>query len=194
MQSTERLELEIDLIKKKRGALDSDLTYKGRQYSDNMPCDGDMADPDMAILMMSSIVRDRDRLDVEIAEKKLELYDLQAGKTADQVDGSPEPETPSLKVQTNGGTHAEQIVRAAAALAGTSGNRVFTRKAVRDHLGLSNRRWQSGYTAIFQGMRDDQPGGAPQVGAEYQGAFHRVSSGTYQLTAKARVFANQLGA
>ena len=185
MQSTERLELEIDLIKKKSGALGSDLTCKGRQYSDNMPCDGDMADPDMAILMMSSIVRDRDRL---------ELYDLQAGKTADQVDGSPEPETPSLKVQTNGGTHAEQIVRAAAALAGTSGNRVFTRKAVRDHLGLSNRRWQSGYTAIFQGMRDDQPGGAPQVGAEYQGAFHRVSSGTYQLTAKALVFANQLGA
>ena len=41
-----------------------------------MPCDEGMSDPDVALLLMSGLARDRDYLDVEIAQKKLELYDL----------------------------------------------------------------------------------------------------------------------
>ena len=84
------------------------------------------------------------------------------------------------------GTHASRILDAAAAQAGANGRRTFSRKTVREYLGLDNQAWQSGYTAIFQGMRDDHPGGAPQVGDSYSGVFHRVDRGTYELSDKGR--------
>ena len=76
MQSTARLELEIGVLEKRRQALESDLAYKGRQHEMNTPCDDGMSDPDVALLLMSGLTRDRDRLDFEIAQKKIELYDL----------------------------------------------------------------------------------------------------------------------
>jgi antitoxin component of MazEF toxin-antitoxin module len=79
MTSAQRLELEIDLLEKKKTALDSDLRCKERQYNGNMPSDQAMEDDDVAILIMMGLVRDRDQVDVEIAEKKLELYDIQGG-------------------------------------------------------------------------------------------------------------------
>ena len=81
MTSTERFELEIDLLEKKRQALISDLRYKHEQYDKSSPCEDGMQDNDVAVLWMSKIQRDRDQLDVEIAEKRIELYDLQAGPT-----------------------------------------------------------------------------------------------------------------
>src|SRR5947209_12563145 len=48
MQSTARLELEIDLLEKRKQSLSSDLKYKGLQYDKNMPCDDGMSDPDVA--------------------------------------------------------------------------------------------------------------------------------------------------
>ena len=82
--------------------------------------------------------------------------------------------------------NAGRILDAAAALAGADGRKTFSRKAVREYLRLNNRAWQSGYTAIFQGMRDDHPGGAPKVCDSYSGVFHRVKLGTYELSAKGR--------
>ena len=79
MTSTQCLEMEIDLLEKKKKATESDLRYKARQYNGNMPCEDGMSDNDVAFLILMSIERDRDRLDVEIAEKRLELYTLQAG-------------------------------------------------------------------------------------------------------------------
>jgi antitoxin component of MazEF toxin-antitoxin module len=79
MTSAERLELEIDLLEKKKNALQSDIQYKESQYNNSMPCEEGMQDNNVAILMMSQLVRDRDRLDVEIAERKLQLYDIQGG-------------------------------------------------------------------------------------------------------------------
>jgi predicted RNase H-like HicB family nuclease len=78
-------------------------------------------------------------------------------------------------------SHAEQILRAAAALV-ARGKREFSRKEVRDEIGLSHADWQSGYMAIFQGMRDDEPGGAPSVGKRFRNVFHRVERGRYVLT------------
>ena len=80
-------------------------------------------------------------------------------------------------------THAEEILRAAAALARRNASGTFTRDDIRRQIGLKGSVWMSGYTAIFQGMRIDQPGGAPAVGGVFVGAFLRVAHGTYQLTA-----------
>ena len=77
MTSTQRLELEIELLEKKKQALDSDLRYKVRQRNSSMPTEEGMADESVAVLILSELERDRDRLDTEIAERKLELYDLQ---------------------------------------------------------------------------------------------------------------------
>ncbi len=38
------------------------------------------------------------------------------------------------------------------------------------------------YTAIFQGMRIDQPGGAPNVGVMFKGVFRQVRRGEHTLT------------
>ncbi|GAG37841.1 unnamed protein product, partial [marine sediment metagenome] len=58
----------------------------------------------------------------------------------------------------------------------------FARMDIRDELGLPHEEWLYGYTAIFQGMRIDHPGGAPKVGLKFEGAFKRVSYGLYELT------------
>ena len=197
MQSTARLELEIDLLEKRRQALESDLAYKKRQYDDSMPCEEGMSDPDVAVLMLFSVARDGDRIDSEIAQKKLEMYDLQGGEVSINEKDVPPPPQPAEKARRKGvtggdGTHAGGILYAAAALAGADGSATFSRKAVCEYLGLNNRVWQSGYTAIFQGMRDDHPGGAPKVGDSYSGVFHRVDQGTYELSAKGRRLANQV--
>ena len=79
MTSSERLELEIDLLEKKKTALQSDLYYKEGQYHNNMPCEEGMSDSTVAMLAISEIIRDRDRLDVEIAEKRIQLHDIRGG-------------------------------------------------------------------------------------------------------------------
>lgn len=194
MSSTQRLELEIDLLEKKKAAMNSDLKYKERQHNSSMPVDEGMSDPSVAVLVMSSVVRDRDRLTAEIAEKKLELYDLLGG-----TDPSAEPDEPELNLENPAAlltqtTHAEQILKAAAALAGSDRAGLFSRKQVRERLGLSPHDWQSGYTAIFQSMRDDHPGGAPQVSAKYKNVLHRLSPGNYQLSARGSRLADEFKA
>lgn len=84
-----------------------------------------------------------------------------------------------------GETHAMQILRAAGALV-TAGNLTFTRDDVRRYRNISPEEWLNGYTAIFQGMRADHPGGAPKVADRYQGVFRQVSRGVYELTDKGR--------
>ncbi len=81
MTSTQRLELEIDLLQKKKQAIESDLRYKEHQWNKSMPGEDGMDDQDVAFAIMHELTRDRDRLAVNIAEKQLELYDLQ-GSTA----------------------------------------------------------------------------------------------------------------
>lgn len=77
MTSVERLEKTIELLEKKKRAIESDLEFKRRQYDSQMPIEEGMSDSDIAILWMTQLVRDCDQLDVEIAEKRLELYDAQ---------------------------------------------------------------------------------------------------------------------
>lgn len=80
MTSTARLELEIDLLEKKKAAIDSDLVYKTEQHNTSTPCEPEMTDSSLMGVIIYGLTRDRARIDVEIAEKRLALYDLQAGE------------------------------------------------------------------------------------------------------------------
>ncbi len=83
-------------------------------------------------------------------------------------------------------------MRAVAVLVREQGKRVFTRAEVRELIGLSSHEWLYGYTAIFQGMRADHPGGAPAVGARWKGAFRRVGYGKYVLTSRGQELLSEL--
>lgn len=79
-------------------------------------------------------------------------------------------------------THAEEIMRAVASLMQQEGKLIFTRDEVRRQIGVTRDRWQSGYTATFQGMRSDHPGGAPPTKVRFREVFRRVEHGEYALT------------
>ncbi len=87
-------------------------------------------------------------------------------------------------------THPEQIMKAVAFLV-SHGNTPFSRREVRDQIGLSQVDWMAGYTAVFQGMREDHPGGAPPVGEKFRGVFRRVAHGQYVLTKYGKELAKQ---
>lgn len=79
-------------------------------------------------------------------------------------------------------TNAEEILQAVSTLVKEHGKKVFSRKDIRDQIGVNQDTWLSSYTAIFQGMRVDHPGGAPPVGKRYKGVFRQVSRGKHTLT------------
>jgi len=89
-------------------------------------------------------------------------------------------------------THAEQILRAIARLQ-REGPRQFSRSEVRHAVGVSADEWMQSYTPVFQGMRVDQPGGAPPVGARRSGAFRRIFCGRYEFTPRGRQLLHELG-
>ena len=79
-------------------------------------------------------------------------------------------------------THAEQIMKAVTVLVYQEGKDTFARREIRDLIGISQKEWMSGYTSIFQGMRDDQPGKAPKVAEKFKGVFRQVKHGEHTLT------------
>lgn len=84
-------------------------------------------------------------------------------------------------------THAEEILQALRILTEPDNGAVFTRNDVRECLGISQERWLAGYTAIFQAMRSDHPGGAPHIASCYTGIIERIRRGEYRLTPKGRI-------
>ena len=121
MTSTQHLEMEIDLLEKRKKATESDLRYKGRQYNGNMPCEPGMDDNDVAYLMLMSIERDRDLLDVQIAEKRLELYNIQAGDVPEAAIASMPNEQESTATQSIPQPSRMKIERAWYHVPGTTG-------------------------------------------------------------------------
>lgn len=79
-------------------------------------------------------------------------------------------------------THPEEIMQAVATLVLRKGQQVFTRKEIRAQIGVSREHWHASYSPTFQGMREDQPGGAPQVAARFKGVFRQVEYGRHTLT------------
>jgi hypothetical protein len=88
-------------------------------------------------------------------------------------------------------THTAQIFEAAVVVS-RKNNGTFKREQVRQQIGVSRDRWMAGYTAIFQGMRDDHPGGAPDLGSVYKNVFHRIEHGKYRLSKIGEILANKL--
>ena len=87
--------------------------------------------------------------------------------------------------------HVEEIMRAICRLV----NRrltPFRRMDARDELGLDAETWRQGYTAIFQGMRADHPGGAPIIAHEFRDVIRRVSYGKYILTIEGQALCNMM--
>ena len=83
-------------------------------------------------------------------------------------------------------THNERILSAVKYLTRGNSQIEFSRNDVRIHLGISSHDWLNGYTAIFQAMRSDHPGGAPPISDIYQGVFRRVRRGSFVLTPKGK--------
>ncbi len=79
-------------------------------------------------------------------------------------------------------THAETVLRAVSDLLTRKGDEEFSRNEVRIQIGIGQEEWMDHYTAIFQAMREDQPGGAPLIGIKYCGVFKRIERGKYMLT------------
>jgi antitoxin component of MazEF toxin-antitoxin module len=77
MPSTRRVELELEVLEAKRKAVESDLEYKGYQHNSGMPCEPGLEDSDVAMLALHQLRSERDRIGAKVAQKKLELFNLQ---------------------------------------------------------------------------------------------------------------------
>ena len=78
-------------------------------------------------------------------------------------------------------THAEMILRAISEFR-KQGIITFSRDEIRTSLGINSEDWSASFNPIIQGMRVDQPGGAPPVKERYQNVFSRIRRGVYKLT------------
>ena len=80
-------------------------------------------------------------------------------------------------------THTETIMQAVATIVKQEGKDIFTREDIREPIGVSRDDWMSSlYGYISRYMRADQPGGAPNVGAEFKNVFRQVEHGKHTLT------------
>jgi antitoxin component of MazEF toxin-antitoxin module len=75
--STRRLELEIDVFQNKHDALESELTYVMAQWNHSMPMDHHVTESGVMEVTMRQLEYQRDRIAIELAEKRLQLFDLQ---------------------------------------------------------------------------------------------------------------------
>jgi len=87
--------------------------------------------------------------------------------------------------------HVEEIMRAICRLV-SRGLTPFRRMDVRNELGFDAETWLQSYTAIFQGMRADHPGGAPQIAHEFRDVIRRVSYGNYILTKRGQALCRMM--
>jgi antitoxin component of MazEF toxin-antitoxin module len=77
MPTTHRIELELELLMNKKVAITSEMEFLISQHNLNMPVEAGAGDDHVVELTLKQLKRDRDRLEVEISEKKLSLFDAQ---------------------------------------------------------------------------------------------------------------------
>lgn len=78
-------------------------------------------------------------------------------------------------------THAEMILSAVNEIR-KQGKSSFTREDIRATLGINSEEWSASFNPVIQGMRVDQPGGAPSVAERFRNVFKRIRRGVYILT------------
>ena len=79
-------------------------------------------------------------------------------------------------------TIAEEILKAVADYVGNDLTREFSRQDIRLQAGITKQDWDASYSPVFQAMRADQPGGAPDLREEHKGVFMQISYGRHSLT------------
>ncbi len=77
MPNTRRVELELELLESRKAVLQSELDFAMSQYKLNMPCEPGMDDSSIFELRIRQLEHDKDQIAVEIAQKRLELFELQ---------------------------------------------------------------------------------------------------------------------
>jgi hypothetical protein len=94
----------------------------------------------------------------------------------------PKPIPPGLVIKfSKEGPVVEQILWAVGQLV-AQGQGVFTKLEIREILQVEGAKFNAVYGPCFQGMRTDQPGGAPKVRKEFKGVFRQVQHGVFCLT------------
>jgi antitoxin component of MazEF toxin-antitoxin module len=77
MPSIRRVELELGVLQARYDALDSESDYVITQNNLSMPCEPGMSDPDIVMLRLKQLTTERDKIAIDIAQKRLELFELQ---------------------------------------------------------------------------------------------------------------------
>ena len=79
-------------------------------------------------------------------------------------------------------TNVSKIFIAATELLKEKSNIEFSRQDIKNHLGLSTREWDLGYTGSFQGMVDNCPPLRNKISPKYRAVFTRIGKGIYTFT------------
>lgn len=77
MTSTRRIELQLEHLENQRQAMEAERDFLLHQYKTNMPVEEGADDEATVGLSVMKFNRDISRIDVEISQKKLELFDAQ---------------------------------------------------------------------------------------------------------------------
>jgi|SRR5215510_3266052 len=75
--NTRRLDLELNVLESKKAALESEMDFVVTQSNRNIPVEPGMIEEDLVEVRLKHLVYERDKVVVEIAQKRLELFDLQ---------------------------------------------------------------------------------------------------------------------
>ena len=64
-----------------KNLIDSEIAYLIAQNNNSMPCESGMDDPSIVELRLRELQRSRDQTNVQIAEKRLQIFDSKAALT-----------------------------------------------------------------------------------------------------------------
>jgi hypothetical protein len=79
--NTQRASLEMDILEQKKHALESEMKFVVAQNNLNLPVEPAMGETDLVELRLKQLQWDRDKIDVQLAEKRLEMFELQGSST-----------------------------------------------------------------------------------------------------------------
>jgi antitoxin component of MazEF toxin-antitoxin module len=79
--NTQRASLEMDVLEQKKHALESEMKFVVAQSTLNVPMEPAMGERDLVELRLKQLKWDRDKIDVQLAEKRLEVFELQGAST-----------------------------------------------------------------------------------------------------------------
>jgi hypothetical protein len=79
MPSARRAELELEVLETRKNLVDSEIAYVIAQNNNSMPCEPGMDDPSIVELRLRELQRSSDQTSVEIAEKRLQIFELEGG-------------------------------------------------------------------------------------------------------------------